>query len=115
MPARAIRLGGLGDGMHDDLRERWLYPSGPVCKKKIGGADETASTASHTTGYRMGRGQSAGAGMICNLTAAGKVGSTGASRLEQHRDRLPPTPIHATRRGSQHLLFRARRGTATPR
>jgi len=28
--------------MHDDLRERWLYPCNLACKKKIGDAGETA-------------------------------------------------------------------------
>src|SRR5262249_13350370 len=57
---RAIRLQWLDDVMHDDLRERWLYPS-PWCKKKkIGGAGETASTASRTTGYRIDRGSVSG-------------------------------------------------------
>jgi hypothetical protein len=50
--------------MHDDLRERWLYPCNLACKKKIGAAGETASTASHTTGYRIGRESVSGAGMI---------------------------------------------------
>jgi hypothetical protein len=81
--------------MHDDLRERWLYPSPWRKMKKIGGAGETASTASHTTGYQIGRGQSASAGMTCNRIYNEKFDDFVLSRFDGNRIRISDGTVQA--------------------